>query len=229
MARPFVFINMAVTADGKTDTFERRGAAISSREDKERVDALRAGADAVMVGGRTLLDEDPSLTVKSAERRAQRGRRGVPPNPMKVGIVTRPDIALQGRFMTAGPARVVIFTTLQASREQVAALRSHGAEVHILGDLKVDPIRALEILHELGVRRLMVEGGGTLNFELLRLGLVDELSLYVAPMLFGGVSAPTPAAGEGLGREEALLLDLVDVMRQEDGGVLLRYRPRTLE
>lgn len=226
MPRPFVFINMAVTADGKTDTFERRGAPISSREDKERVDALRAGADAIMVGGRTLLDEDPSLTVKSAERRAARERRGLPPNPMKVGIVTHPDIALQGSFMTAGPARVVIFTTLRASMQQIAALRSHGAEVHILGDSKVDPVRALETLYDLGVRRLMVEGGGTLNFEFLRLGLVDEMTLYIAPMLFGGACAPTPAAGEGLGREEALLLDLVDVRRQEDGGVLLRYRPK---
>ena len=70
MNRPFVFINMAVTADGKTDTVERRGAAISSRRDKQRVDGLRAGADAVMVGGHTLLEEDPALTVKSEALRA---------------------------------------------------------------------------------------------------------------------------------------------------------------
>ena len=65
MNRPFVFINIAMTADGKIDTFERRGSAISSSRDKERVDQLRASADAVMVGGKTLLDEDPKLTVKS--------------------------------------------------------------------------------------------------------------------------------------------------------------------
>ena len=65
MNRPFVFINVAMTADGKIDTFQRRGAAISSAGDKERVDQLRAEADAVLVGGRTLLDEDPRLTVKS--------------------------------------------------------------------------------------------------------------------------------------------------------------------
>jgi 2,5-diamino-6-(ribosylamino)-4(3H)-pyrimidinone 5'-phosphate reductase len=60
MNRPFVFINVAMTADGKIDTFRRNGAAISSARDKERVDHLRAGADAIMVGGRTLLDEDPT-------------------------------------------------------------------------------------------------------------------------------------------------------------------------
>ena len=72
MNRPYVFINVAMTADGKIDTFERKGAAISSQRDKERVDQLRAESDAVMVGGKTLLDEDPKLTVKSEELRAGR-------------------------------------------------------------------------------------------------------------------------------------------------------------
>ena len=78
-----------------------------------------------------------------------------------------------------------------------------------------------------GVDRLMVEGGGTLNFELLRLGLVDELILYVAPLVFGGRSSPTLAAGSGFVREQALSLDLVDLEKWEDGGVLLHYKPKT--
>src|SRR5512140_1966872 len=83
MNRPFVFINVAMTADGKIDTFQRQGAAISSAWDKARVDRLRAEADAVMVGGRTLLDEDPKLTVKSETLRAERLQRGLLPNPVK--------------------------------------------------------------------------------------------------------------------------------------------------
>ena len=92
MDRPFVFINVAMTADGKIDTFERKGAAISSQHDKERVDRLRAESDAVMVGGRTLLDEDPKLTVKSESLRAERLTRGLSPNPVKVGIVSEANI-----------------------------------------------------------------------------------------------------------------------------------------
>ena len=76
MNRPFVFINVAMTADGKIDTVQRKGAAISSQRDKERVDRLRAEADAVMVGGKTLLDEDPKLTVKSDALRAERHALG---------------------------------------------------------------------------------------------------------------------------------------------------------
>jgi 2,5-diamino-6-(ribosylamino)-4(3H)-pyrimidinone 5'-phosphate reductase len=220
---------MAASVDGKVDTYERKGATISSRRDKERVDRLRASADAVMVGGRTLLDEDPGLTVRSEALRSERIERGLPPNPIKAAVVTRADLDAEGDFLTAGPARVVIFTTSQTSKDRLAALASRGAEVFVLGDQKVDLVQALETLHGLGVRRLMVEGGGTLNFELLRLGLVDELTLYIAPLVFGGGSAPTPAAGSGLAREEAIPLELAEVEKWEDGGVLLHYRLRGAE
>jgi 2,5-diamino-6-(ribosylamino)-4(3H)-pyrimidinone 5'-phosphate reductase len=227
MSRPFTFINVAVTADGKIDTFERRGAAISSKQDKQRVDRLRAGADAVMVGGHTLLQEDPALTVKSEALRAERVASGLPPNPLKVGVVTRANLDPAGDFLTAGPASVVIFTTAQTSNDQLELLRSSGAGVYILGDSQVNLLGALETLYGMGIRRLMVEGGGTLNFELLRLGLVDELTLYVAPLVFGGLSAPTLAAGSGFVRDQALSLDLVDLEKWEDGGVLLHYKPKT--
>ena len=88
MDRPYVFINVAMTADGRIDTFARKGAAISSQRDRERVDHLRAESDAIMVGGRTLLDEDPKLTVKSETLRAARVARGLSPNPVKVCVVS---------------------------------------------------------------------------------------------------------------------------------------------
>jgi 2,5-diamino-6-(ribosylamino)-4(3H)-pyrimidinone 5'-phosphate reductase len=223
MSRPFTFINIAVTADGKMDTYERKGAAISSALDKARVDKLRAEADAVMVGGRTLLEEDPKLTVKSEALRAERVVRGLSPNPVKVGVVTRADIKPDSNFLNFGQARVVIFTTSQTSKAQVEILRSRGVEVFVHESPRVDLEKALRTLKELGVKRLMVEGGGTLNFELLRLGLVDELSVYVAPMIFGGESAPTAAAGSGVARGAAIPLKLVYSEVHEDGGVVLKY------
>ncbi len=222
--KPFVFINIAVTADGKMDTYERRGAAISSAADKARVDRLRAESDAVMVGGRTLLDEDPKLTVKSEALRAERVVRGLTPNPIKVGIVTKAEIKPDSDFLNFGEARIVIFTTNQTSSIKIELLRSRGVDVFVHENPRVDLAKALETLHELGVKRLMVEGGGTLNFELLRLGLVDELSVYVAPMIFGGESAPTAAAGMGLARGEAIPLKLIhSEVYDDEGGVLLHY------
>ena len=223
--RPFVFINVAVTADGKMDTFERKGAGISSDADKARVQQLRAEADAVMVGGHTLLAEDPGLTVKNDALRAQRRARGLPENPMKVAVVSRADLRADGSFMQAGPARRVIFTTSKTGRENVSVLSKLGAEVFVLGEKRVNLSQALEKLYELGIRRLMVEGGGTLNFELMNQGLVDELIVYVAPKIFGGQTAPTLASGAGLALPDAIQLKFVDVQVMADGGgLLIRYK-----
>ena len=223
MNRPFVFINIAMTADGKIDTFERKGAAISSQHDKERVDQLRASTDAIMVGGRTLLDEDPRLTVKSEVLRAERVARGLLPNPVKVGIVTEAKINADSQFLNEGPAEIVIFTTRRTSKKYLSLLKSRRVDVYVDDAEKVDLRSALATLKELGINRLMVEGGSTLNFELMRLQLVDEITAYVAPIVFGGESAPTMAAGSGLERNEAIPLKLIEVEKWDDGGVLLKY------
>ena len=224
MSRPFVFINVAMSVDGKIDTFERHGASISSPADKARVDRLRAGSDAVAVGGHTLLEEDPKLTVKSGQLRAQRTAQGLSENPMKVGVVTRATIAPHSNFLEAGPANVAVFTTTQTTEEQIDALEARGARVFVLGQKRVDLSKVLETLRDLGVKRLMVEGGATLNFELLRLGLVDEVMTYIAPFIFGGALAPTLAAGDGLVRSAAVALKLVETeILDEDGGVVLHY------
>ena len=224
MNKPYTFINIAMTVDGKIDTFERKGSAISSRRDKERVDKLRASADAVIVGGRTLLDENPKLTVKSEALREDRVRRGLPPNPIKVGIISSADIHPDSDFLNIGLARIVIFTTNRTSKEQVEFLRGRDVDVFIHESERVDLSQALEKLYELGARRVMIEGGGTLNFEFLRLGLVDELMIYIAPMIFGGEHAPTLAAGAGLVRNEAIALKLKNVETHADGGILLHYK-----
>lgn len=223
MDRPFVRMNVAATADGKIDTFERRGAAISSDRDKERVDRLRANSDAVLVGGRTLHDEDPKLTIKSAMLRAEREALGLPPNPAKVGIASRLELKPDSNFLTAGPARKMLFTTSQTSGSQLDLIRTNGAEVFVLEGERVDLIRTMRILKENGINNLMVEGGATLNFEMLNLGLVDELTVYIAPLIFGGETAPTLAAGTGLVRSAAIRLKLIKSEEWEDGGVLLHY------
>jgi 2,5-diamino-6-(ribosylamino)-4(3H)-pyrimidinone 5'-phosphate reductase len=223
MNRPFVFINVAMTADGKIDTVERKGSTISSPGDKERVDHLRADSDAIMVGGRTLLDEDPKLTVKSETLRAERMARGLSPNPVKVGVVTQAKIKADSQFLNSGPADIVIFTTNRTSKRYLSMLKSRHADVYIDDAEKVNLQRALATLKELGIHRLMVEGGSTLNFELMRLGLVDEITAYVAPLVFGGESAPTLAAGSVLKRSEAISLKLIEAEKWDDGGVVLKY------
>src|SRR5712692_11321068 len=137
-ARPYITINVAMTLDGKTDTVARHGAAISSPGDLERVDRLRADSDAVMVGGHTLLGDDPRLTIKSAALRAERHARGLEENPVKVGIVTNATLPADSRFLTAGPAQVMLFTTAQTNPAQIAQLSAQGAQVFVMGERQVD-------------------------------------------------------------------------------------------
>jgi 2,5-diamino-6-(ribosylamino)-4(3H)-pyrimidinone 5'-phosphate reductase len=223
--RPYVILNAAMTLDGKIDTIQRRGASISSPQDLQRVLRLRAESDAVMVGGRTLLDEDPKLTVKREELRAERRARGLEEEPVKVGIVTRATLKPDSRFLTVGNARKIIFTTEQTPFNEVNLLQELGADVFVLGKTRVDLTHALSLLALMDISRLMVEGGATLNFELLRLGLVDEVRVYVAPLIFGGETAPTLVAGAGWSAPQALRLQLQKVeIADESGGVLLIYR-----
>ena len=161
---------------------------------------------------------------RSEALREARVKRGVTPNPIKVGVVTSADIPLESDFIKAGPARAVIFTTSRTSISQLETLRANGVEVFVDDAPRVNLGKMMETLGELGVKRLMVEGGGTINFELLRLGLVDELMIYIAPMIFGGDNAPTLASGFGLVRNEAIAMKLKNVETHEDGGVLLTYK-----
>lgn len=215
--RPYVFINVAATVDGKIDTRERRGAAISSERDRARVDRLRAAVDGIVIGGRTLYEEDPRLTVRSESLQAERLARGQSAQPVRIGIASRLALRPDARFLAPNGGRIVLFVP----KGQAQPLA--GAEVYECGDGRVDLGAAMQKLAELGLRRVMVEGGGTLNFGLLRLGLVDEVQLYLAPLVFGGASAPTPADGEGLTRDAAVRLGAPQVDVWEDGGVVLRY------
>ena len=223
MILPHVHINVAMTADGKIDTLERKGALISSALDKERVDKLRAASDLVMVGGHTLLGEDPKLTVKSAALRTDRVKLGLPPNPAKACVVTIADLKPGCQFLTAGPAKVYVFTTSKTSNGQINSLRAQGAEVNVDAAEWVDLKSMLEKLANDGVQQILVEGGGTLNFEMIRQKLVDRITVYIAPWVFGGAEAPTLADGSGLPFSDAVSLRLDEFVNDDDGGILLNY------
>lgn len=222
--RPHVFVNVAMTADGKIDNRRRKGAVISSTADKARVDQLRADMDAILVGGRKLVNEDPGLTVKSSRLRLQRTECGMEENPVKVGVVSVADLKVDGHFMTEGPARRFIYTTHRTPPAAASRLEKAGARVFIFGKEVIDLRRVMKSLYSEGIRSLMVEGGGTLIAGMFRLGLVDELTIYIAPRLFGGANAPTMVDGAGFLPSTAPSLQLVSVEKlDEAGGILIHY------
>ena len=216
-----ITVNVAMTLDGKIDTVTRQGAKISSNSDWERVDKLRAENDAILVGGHTLLDEDPRLTIKSEKLREERVARGFELDPVKVGIVSTSTLSANSRFLNDGEGKVIIFTTQRTSAEQLAFLREMGAVVFVLGKKQVDLRAAIDVIEEFGIVNLMVEGGGAIIAALLAEGLVDEIHAYIAPLIFGGATAPTLA--DGMGFTDGIELDLISVKRVEDEGILAKY------
>lgn len=222
--RLHVTVNAAMSVDGKIDSVRREGARISSLSDRERVDRLRAACDAVVVGGTTLTRDDPGLVVRSPLLRAERKACGRGENPAKVAIVTKAYIDLSGAFVTAGPARRIIFTTRKTGAAQVRRLEEAGIEVYVDDGERVSLPNSFDSLHRLGARQILVEGGGTLIAALFELELVDELLVYVAPAVLGGAMAPTLADGCGFGPAQARGLKLESAEKFDaGGGVLLRY------
>ena len=218
----YVHVNAAVSVDGKLSSRRREQVEISGEADFDRVDRIRAAADAVLVGVGTVLADDPHLTLDTDDRRVQRLRTGRSGNPARVVADSRARTPPDARILD-GEATTYLLVSDRADPDRLDALRDAGARVVRAGDAdgRVDLAAALDELASAGVDRLLVEGGGEVIFSLFEAGLVDELTVYVGSLLVGGRDAPTLADGEGFA-EGFPELELVDVERIDDG-VLLSY------
>lgn len=221
--RPFVFINCAMSADGKISTRERRQVRISGPADFARVDALRAESDAVMVGIGTILADDPSLTVKSPMLREKRLERGACEHPVRIVVDSMARTPPDADILHKGGCRRIIAVSRRAPEARLAALRGR-AEILVVGEAEVDLPGLMACLDEMGIGRVMVEGGGTLMWALFRERCVDEFSTFIGDSIIGGKEAPTPADGEGFLQEEEFPRLSLQSSEKIDRGILLRWK-----
>lgn len=194
---PFVSVNVAMTADGKIATANRRVSSFSSPRDKEHLLELRARADAVLSGARTVDLNEVFLDPGSEKYRRRRRRRGLAEYNLRV-VASRRGTLDPGAAIFTRPNSPVIVLTTERARRRLPALRRAGAEPAIFGKIEVDFRRALAWLRARhGVKHLLCEGGGEINEALFTAGLVDELHLTICPKIMGGRGAPTLADGAG--------------------------------
>ncbi|WP_369234820.1 dihydrofolate reductase family protein [Streptomyces sp. R21] len=218
MPHPYVLLSAAVSLDGFLDDTGPERLLLSSPADFDRVDEVRASVDAILVGAGTIRADNPRLLVNSAERRAARVAAGKPAYPLKVTVSASGDLDPDANFWHTGGEKIVYTTDKGAERLAAAGV---AADVVPLGP-ELDWHALLEHLHDVrGVRRLMVEGGGTIHTQLLREALADELQLVLAPLFVGETTAPRLF---GPGPYQGGRLRLVETRPLGDV-VLMRYEP----
>lgn len=225
--RPFTYLNLAISVDGKITTADRKLHGFGGPEDRDLMDELRARADAVMIGAATLREEDPPLLVTSPDRLQKRADQGLSPQPCNVIISRSLDLpnVETSRFFQTGGFRKIIFTSEMQSTQKKSRFQPYADVFYVPEASDGINLKAVnEKLYQMGVKNLLLEGGGTLNFAMLRDGLVDELYITLCPLVFGGSTAPTAFSGAGFNFNQVPELKLIELRTGANDRIFLNYR-----
>lgn len=222
MAAPYVVLSCAMSVDGYIDDTSDDRLLLSNAEDFDRVDAVRAASDAILIGASTMRRDNPRLLVNSAERRAARLAQGLPEYPLKVTVTGSGDLDPELKFWHHGGAKAVYCPDGVAAKVRES-----------LGDLAdvVGTGPALDLRHMLadlagrGVGRLLVEGGSTIHTQFLTAGLADEIHLAIAPFFVGQPDAPRFLGPGAFANDLRHRMTLAEVRAIGDVA-LLRYLPK---
>jgi 2,5-diamino-6-(ribosylamino)-4(3H)-pyrimidinone 5'-phosphate reductase len=208
-SRPKIILSAAVSVDGKIAT-RTHLSNLSSRKDKMRLHRLRSKVDAILVGKNTVKIDDPLLTVRYA-----RGK-----NPTRIVLDSRAEISLRSKIIrTSHKVPTIIVVSDMAPKNRLDALSRYRVQVIRAGKAKINLKRMFAILKRQNIMTVLAEGGGTLNWELVRQGLVDEMIITVTPYVVGGRDATTLVEGRGF-TKITKRFTLEKITRQKDEVVL---------
>jgi 5-amino-6-(5-phosphoribosylamino)uracil reductase len=209
-----------MSIDGYLGSASPRRLELSNDADFDRVDAVRATCDAILVGAATVRNDNPRLLVRSKTRREERTAHGLPPSPAKVTVTRRLALDPGADFFTAGESEKLVYCASERVRDARARLGSVATVID--GGQPVEMRRISEDLADRGVGRLMVEGGGKVHTQFLTENVVDELQLVVAPFFVGDSRAPRFVSDGRFPWNPSRRATLAEV-RQIGDVVLLRY------
>lgn len=218
--RPYTVLSCGMSLDGYLDSATIKRLALSNDADFDRVDAVRASCDAILVGANTIRNDNPRLLIRSPERSRDRVLRGLGAHPTKVTVTSAGRLDPDARFFTAGDGEKLVYCP-DASVDTVAGRLGHAAAVVGAGQ-PLDMRRVCEDLSGRGVQRLIVEGGGAIHTQFLTAELADQLDLVVAPLFVGDSRAPRFVGDGDFPWDAEHRAPLAEVHRIGDV-VLLRY------
>lgn len=211
--KPYVISNVGMSLDGKLATIEN-DSRISGDEDLKRVHQIRKSVDGIMVGIGTVLKDDPRLTVHKINAKKE-------DNPIRIVVDSNLRIPLNSRVLNDDATTIIATTENMGANNKIKELEKKNIIIIKTGINKVDLVKLMELLYKKGIKNILLEGGGTLNWGMFEKNLVDEVSVYVAPKIFGGMGAPTFVDGDGFKTvDKCTKLDLKNVYKLDDGVVL---------
>ena len=186
-SRPHVILSAAISIDGKIAT--RRGdSKLSSTEDLRRLHRLRAKVDAILVGKNTLMRDDPLLTVRHA-----RGK-----NPTRIILDSKGEIPSTSKILqTSSSVPTIVAVSKKITKSNRQRLEEFPVEIIVTGERSVNIKSLLKKLSEKKITTILVEGGGTVNWEFIRQNLFDELIITISPFVTGGGNSISFVQGEG--------------------------------
>lgn len=208
--KPYVILNAAMTLDGKIAT-KTGSSEISGPEDLERVHEIRKKADGIMVGIGTVLADDPRLTVHKIPSSKS-------DNPIRVVVDNKARTPIDFRILNDDADTIIAVGSIcdennpNSDEDAVSRAKaiSQKADVFYSSKTPVDLVEFMDYLYSKGIRTLMLEGGSTLNFSMIKDNLIDEVRICIAPMIAGGRDAKTFFDGEGFDyMKDAVKLELI--------------------
>ena len=223
--KPHTSLIMAVSLDGKISTRDGAGPRFASEADGIRLREIRSHADAILVGARTIIADDPTFT-EHGKYKELRLQHGLALNPIKAVVSGSGSVPETAQMFQPNGAPALVFTTERIPPSRLAQLQQ-VAEVHCVGETTVNFRRVVEILGEVyQVKQLLIEGGGQVNFDLFRAGLIDEIYFTLCPKIIGGRDVPTSVEGDGFDFLNIVDIELLDHSPVGDE-IFLHYRVRT--
>jgi 2,5-diamino-6-(ribosylamino)-4(3H)-pyrimidinone 5'-phosphate reductase len=215
----YVILNAAMSIDGKISTI-KNDSAISSKLDLVRVHKLRSTVDGIMIGISTVLGDDPMLNVRYSATGTK--------NPTRIIIDSKARIPLNSRIIeSSNKIQTIIAVTHNASSRKIKEIQKKGAQVLVYGNGKVNLRNLFQQLEKMGLKKIIVEGGGEINWSVLKLGLVNELVVTISPVVIGGRDAKTLVEGKGFTNiSDGIKMKLSNKIIQNENEIVLFYKLR---
>lgn len=208
-----------MSIDGKIST-RKNDSAISSKLDLVRVHKLRSTVDGIMIGISTVLGDDPMLNVRYSATGTK--------NPTRIIIDSKARIPLNSRIIeSSNKIQTIIAVTHNASSRKIKEIQKKGAQVLVFGNGKVNLRNLFQQLEKMGLKKIIVEGGGEINWSVLKLGLVNELVVTISPVVIGGRDAKTLVEGKGFTNiSDGIKMKLSNKIIQNENEIVLFYKLR---